>query len=68
MRHVEGHFLEGDPVDLVDGEGRVFARGLSAYSSEELRKIAGKKSTEIEAALGYRYLDEAVHRDDLAVL
>jgi glutamate 5-kinase len=65
---VEGHFLQGDAVDLVDTQGRPFARGLSAYSADELKQIAGRKSAEIEIVLGYRYLEEAVHRDDLAVL
>jgi glutamate 5-kinase len=68
VREVDGHFGEGDPVDLVDLSGTPFARGLAAYGDHELRLIAGKKSSEIEGLLGYRYLDEAVHRDDLAVL
>jgi glutamate 5-kinase len=68
IRVVEGDFDRGDPVDLVDEQGQVFARGLSAYEDSELRRIAGRKSAEIESILGYRYLDEAVHRDDLAVL
>ena len=68
VREVDGQFDQGDPVDLVDLSGAPFARGLAAYSSHDLRLIAGKKSSEIEALLGYRYLDEAVHRDDLAVL
>ncbi|WNG55284.1 glutamate 5-kinase [Archangium gephyra] len=68
IRLVEGDFGRGDPVDLVDEQGQVFARGLSSYDDGELRKIAGLKSADIESVLGYRYLDEAVHRDDLAVL
>ncbi|RKI54142.1 glutamate 5-kinase [Corallococcus sp. AB049A] len=65
---VEGDFGRGDPVDLTDGTGTVFARGLSTYDANELKRIAGRRSADIEAVLGYRYLDEAVHRDDLAVL
>jgi glutamate 5-kinase len=68
IRAVEGDFGRGDPVDLVDDQGQAFARGLSAYEDGELRRIAGLKSADIESVLGYRYLDEAVHRDDLAVL
>ncbi|NOK05680.1 MULTISPECIES: glutamate 5-kinase [unclassified Myxococcus] len=68
VRGVEGDFGRGDPVDLVDAEGSVFARGLAAYDANELRRIAGHRTADIEAVLGYRYLDEAVHRDDLAVL
>jgi glutamate 5-kinase len=65
IRIVEGDFDKGDPVDLAEEGGAVFARGLAAYDADEMRRIAGKKSAEIEAILGYRYLDEAVHRDDL---
>ncbi len=68
IRKVEGRFDQGDPVDLVDAKGAVFARGLAAYPAHELRRIAGKKSAQIESILGYRYLDEAIHRDDLAVI
>jgi glutamate 5-kinase len=68
VKQVEGDFGRGDPVDLVDEQGAVFARGLSAYEDSELRRIVGRRSAEIEAILGYRYIDEAVHRDDLAVL
>jgi glutamate 5-kinase len=65
---VEGSFQTGDPVDLVDERQVVFARGLVSYSSEELGRLAGRKSAEIEAVLGYRSLDEAVHRNDLVLL
>ncbi len=68
IRSVDGNFAAGDAVDLCDEAGRVFARGLAAYGAEELRKLAGKKSAQFEATLGWKGLDEAVHRDDLAVL
>lgn len=65
---VAGQFVQGDPVDLTDESGGVFAKGLSAYGANELRQIAGQRSSHIETILGYRGLDEAVHRDDLVVL
>lgn len=65
---VRGNFSHGDPVDLCDVLGNVFARGLVAYGADELRQLVSKRTTDIEDALGYRGLDEAVHRDDLAVL
>ncbi|MBM4379904.1 MAG: glutamate 5-kinase, partial [Deltaproteobacteria bacterium] len=68
IRAVEGTFAEGDPVDLKLPDGAPFARGLAAYPADELRRIAGRQSADIEAVLGYRSLDEAVHRDDLVVL
>jgi len=42
-------------------------RGLSAYSSADIRRIAGHKSGEIAEILGYRGRDEIIHRDDLVV-
>ncbi|WP_242339666.1 MULTISPECIES: glutamate 5-kinase [Anaeromyxobacter] len=68
VRSVEGQFGVGDPVDIAVDPARPFARGLAGYAAEEIRKIAGLKTSEIERALGYKYLDEIVHRDDLVVL
>jgi glutamate 5-kinase len=64
---VEGSFERGDAVSVKSLEGREVARGLSAYSSTDARAIAGHKSGEIEAILGYRGRDEMIHRDDLVV-
>ncbi len=68
VRTVEGNFAAGDAVEICTEDGAVFARGLAAYGADELRRLAGKKSSQIEATLGWKGLDEAVHRDDLAVL
>ena len=68
IREVEGNFSHGDPVDLRESGGDVFARGLAAYGADELRRIAGKRTRDIEATLGYRGMEEAIHRDDLAIL
>jgi glutamate 5-kinase len=65
---VTGSFRQGDPVDLTDLEGTVFARGLAAYASTELEAIRGRRGSEIEAVLGYHLGDEAVHKDDLVLL
>lgn len=64
---VAGSFQRGDAVIVRDAEGREIARGLIAYSSEDARRIAGHKSGDIEAVLGYRGRDEMIHRDDLVL-
>ena len=64
---IEGDFKRGDVVDVRDRLGRVLARGLVAYAAEDARRIAGRKSAEIERLLGFRGRDEMVHRDDLVV-
>ncbi|HTN53954.1 MAG TPA: glutamate 5-kinase [Anaeromyxobacter sp.] len=68
VRGVEGQFGIGDPVDIAVDPGRPFARGLAGYGADEVRRLAGVKTSEIERVLGYKYLDEIVHRDDLVVL
>ena len=65
---VQGNFGIGDCIICLDENGNEIARGISTYSAEEVRKIAGKKTGEIEKILGYKYSDEVIHRDDLAVI
>ncbi|MBZ0272863.1 glutamate 5-kinase [bacterium] len=68
IREVDGEFSQGAPVEVRDEEGRSLARGLSAYSSREIRLIMGRRSGEIEEILGFTLGDEVIHRDDLLVL
>jgi glutamate 5-kinase len=68
VRQIEGRFDRGDAVSVRDQQGREIARGLVAYNVSDAERIAGKKSAEIEAILGYRGRDEMIHRDDLAML
>ncbi len=64
---VEGEFERGDAVVVRARRGNEAARGLTAYSSGDIRRIAGHKSGEIAAILGYRGRDEVIHRDDLVL-
>lgn len=68
LLEVSGAFLRGSPVDIAEKEGPAFARGLTGYDADALRKIRGARSDAIEELLGYKYLDEVVHRDDLVLL
>jgi glutamate 5-kinase len=67
IRGVEGSFGIGDPVDIAVAGEPPFARGLAGYGADEVRRIAGLKSSEIERTLGYKYLDEVVHRNDMVL-
>jgi glutamate 5-kinase len=64
---IEGAFERGDAVIVRTRGGSEAARGLTAYSSADISRIAGHKSSEIAAILGYRGRDEVVHRDDLVL-
>ncbi|OLB01332.1 MAG: glutamate 5-kinase, partial [Candidatus Rokubacteria bacterium 13_2_20CM_70_12] len=66
---VEGEFASGDVVALLAGATRrEFARGVVNFDADEVRKIRGAKTTEIEGRLGYRSFDEVIHRDNLVLL
>jgi glutamate 5-kinase len=67
ITQVEGDFVSGDAVSCADSAGNTIARGLVNYSAEEMRRIKGLKSSQIEQALGYKDYDEAIHRDNLAI-
>ncbi|MAM13211.1 MAG: glutamate 5-kinase [Rhizobiaceae bacterium] len=64
---VDGHFSRGDTVAIVNMKGGEVARGLSGYDSDEARMIAGQKTVDIEAILGYPARAAMVHRDDLVM-
>jgi glutamate 5-kinase len=65
IRQIDGRFERGDAVVVKDRDGREIARGLAAYNASDAELIAGKRTVEIEAILGYRGRDEMIHRDDL---
>jgi glutamate 5-kinase len=65
---VTGAFRVGDAVSVVDEDGREIGRGLASYAAEEIERIRGKRSADIELILGYKNLDEVIHRDDLVIL
>ena len=67
IRQIDGRFERGDAILVKDREGREIARGLAAYNASDAERIAGKRTIEIEAILGYRGRDEMIHRDDLAL-
>jgi glutamate 5-kinase len=64
---VEGDFTVGDPVSCIDRAGTVIAKGLVNFSSAEIRKIMGLKTTKIAQILGHKDYDEIIHRDNLVI-
>jgi len=64
---VTGSFGRGDPVALVSPEGDILGKGLVRYTAVEAKAIAGHRSGEIEAILGYQGRAALVHRDDLVI-
>jgi glutamate 5-kinase len=65
---IRGTFGVGAPVQCLDEKGSAIATGLSNYSANDLNKIKGLKTGQIEETLGYKDSDEAIHRDNLVIL
>lgn len=64
---VTGSFGRGDPVAILDPSGDTLGKGLVRYTAAEARAIAGHRSGEIEAILGYAGRAALIHRDDMVV-
>jgi len=67
---VEGDFKKGDSVEICFKDSKItttVAKGITRYNSNELKKIIGKKSSEISSILGYEIKQVVIHRDELVL-
>ncbi len=68
IRKVEGDFSVGAQVNICGPGGETVARGLVDYSSDDIRRIKGRRSNEIAKVLGSKDYDEVVHRDNMVLV
>jgi glutamate 5-kinase len=68
VTRIDGFFNKGENILVIDQNNNQLARGLSSFSSEEINKIKGKQSREIEKILGYLSKSEIIHKDDMVLL
>lgn len=68
IREVCGQFDRGDSVQITNAAGDRIAYGISNYSSEDVDRIKGLRSTRIAEVLGRDYGTEVVHRDNLVLV
>ena len=68
ITRIDGFFNKGENVLILDQDNNQLARGLSSFSSDEINKIKGKQSKEIEKILGYLSKTEIIHKDDMVLL
>jgi glutamate 5-kinase len=64
----EGDFRRGECIEINNNKGNVIARGIANYSSSDVNKIKGLKSTDITKRLGYKYTEEIIHRDNMVII
>lgn len=65
---IGGAFERGDAIPIVDSQHHEFARGITAYSNDELEHIKGQRSDQIHTRLGYTYGSSVIHRNDMVLL
>ena len=63
---LEGNFSKSDIVSLIDPEGKIIARGVTRFDSNELPTILGLSNQEILDKFPSRNRAEVIHRDHLA--
>jgi glutamate 5-kinase len=68
IRAVDGHFPKGSSISVRSEDGKEIARGLTEYSSEDIRRIMGHKTADIGGILGSKDCDEVIHRDNMFVV
>lgn len=68
ITNVIGDFMQGSMVNIRDGQGELVARGLTDYSSADIRVIQGKPSDRIADLLGHMDYRAVVHRDNMYIL
>ena len=67
VKRVEGRFDRGDCVRIVGLDGVALGVGLAAYAADEMERIRGRHSGEIEGLVGYKGPGVAIHRDDMVL-
>lgn len=65
---IEGQFERSDVVEIANSDGRVIARGLAEYDALDCVKIIGRRSSELEALLGYAPRSAVVHRNQMVLV
>jgi glutamate 5-kinase len=64
---VNNDFGVGAAVEFQNQRSESLGIGLVNYSSSDIEKIKGLKSSRIKQVLGHKSYDEVIHRDNLAI-
>jgi glutamate 5-kinase len=68
VKEVSGKFIIGDVVSVKNEAGTEVARGQTNITSENLKKIAGLRSKQVEEVLGAEYVDDVINKDNLVLM
>ncbi|ASR51656.1 glutamate 5-kinase [Blastomonas fulva] len=65
---VDGKFVRGDVIEILNASGETIARGLAEYDAGDAARIMGLRSDAIAEVLGYAPRSALVHRDQMVLL
>lgn len=65
IKDVVGRFERGDVVN-IECSGKIVAKGIPDYNSEEICRIRGVRSDKIEEILGHKSYDDVIRSENLA--
>ena len=68
IKSIDAAFDRGAVIRILSPEGTPIAVGITNYASDEIGKLLGVKTDQIEQVLGYTYGDEIIHRDNMVLL
>ncbi len=67
VRDVIGRFERGDVVN-IECFGKLIAKGIPDYDSEDIFRIRGIRSDRIESVLGHKSYDDVIRSENLALM
>lgn len=65
---INGDFIEGEIVNILDSNNNILGRGITNYNSSDVEKIKGANSSEIKIKLGHKNYDEIIHANNLVII
>ena len=68
IKEVEGNFLMGQVIEVVDINKNIISKGIVNYSSDEIKLIKGHQSKDIEKILHYKDYDEVLHVNNMVLI
>ena len=68
IKDVKGEFLASSVINVISQNGDILAKGITNYSSAEIKLITGVASDKISDVLGYIGKKQIIHANDLVLL
>ncbi|MCR5113297.1 MAG: glutamate 5-kinase [Acholeplasmatales bacterium] len=68
IKNVNGEFLAGSVINVINADGIVLAKGITNYSSAEIKLVMGADSNKMAEILGFAGKKQIIHANDLVVV